>query len=221
MELEERILKSVRQRAGDEPVQAELTRRGFPTGCLELLAVEALRRLGVPVKTERPHGEPAPPTNLALHAAQDYQSLLMHLEAVRLLQHDPALATHALETLARWRVTADPRSMSLLDVWTGIITKCEWNKAVAPDERGNQLRQASPLAGLLPEETRLGIIRKVKALKDLDEVREALGDLPLGALLQFLFHPKGSLGAKTPFEAVACGQVAAVKAAAEAFADRR
>jgi hypothetical protein len=34
-------------------------------------------------------------------------------------------------------------------------------------ERGNQLRQASPLGTILPNEVRLGIIRKMRVLKDL------------------------------------------------------
>ena len=71
----------------------------------------------------------------------------------------------AVSTLDRWRETADPRSYQLLDEWRRILDQREWRLAVAPDERGNQLRQASPLATLLPEEKRLGIIRRVKALK--------------------------------------------------------
>ena len=109
--------------------------------------------------------EPPPPKHLDRHGAQDYQSLLMHVEAVRLLKQNPRLVQRAVSTLARWRETADPRSYQLLDEWRRILDQREWRLAVAPDERGNQLRQASPLATLLPEEKRLGIIRRVKALK--------------------------------------------------------
>lgn len=42
------LVKSVRQRAGDESAQAELTRSGCPTGCLESLALEALRLWAFP-----------------------------------------------------------------------------------------------------------------------------------------------------------------------------
>jgi hypothetical protein len=52
-----------------------------------------------------------------------------------------------------------------LDQWKRIIEMREWRMAVAPDERGNQLRQASPLPTLLPQEKRLGIIRRVKEMK--------------------------------------------------------
>ena len=70
-----------------------------------------------------------------------------------------------LATLNRWQDTADPRGHELLDEWRRILHKREWHLAVAPDERGNRLRQASPLATLLPDEKRLGIIRRVKSLK--------------------------------------------------------
>lgn len=109
--------------------------------------------------------EPAPPKNLAQHAAQDYQSLLMHVAAVRMLKQNPRLVDRALTTLERWRETADPHSYPLLDQWGRILETREWRIAVAPDERGNQLRQASPLATLLPQQKRLAIIRRVKALK--------------------------------------------------------
>ena len=109
--------------------------------------------------------EPAPPSNLAHHGAQDYQSLLMHVAAVRMLKQSPRLADRASATLERWRATSDPRSYPLLDQWKRIIEMREWRMAVAPDERSNQLRQASPLPTLLPQEKRLGIIRRVKEMK--------------------------------------------------------
>jgi hypothetical protein len=109
--------------------------------------------------------EPPPPMNLAHHGAQDYQSLLMHVAAVRMLKQNPRLVDRAVTTLERWRETADPSSYPLLDQWRRILETKEWHIAVAPDEQGNQLRQASPLATLLPQERRLGIIRRVKKLK--------------------------------------------------------
>ncbi len=109
--------------------------------------------------------EPAMPTDLSGHRAQDYQSLLMHAEAVRLLKQDPALATTAVATLDRWRTTADPRSLPLMDEWAAILQKQNWHKAVALTEKSKQLRQASPLPCLLPEATRIAIISKVSALK--------------------------------------------------------
>ncbi len=109
--------------------------------------------------------EPPPPTELALHGAQDYQSLLMHVAAVRLLNQKPQLAARAIATLDRWQQTGDPRSRPLFDEWRRILGRREWHLAVAPGERGNQLRQSSPLATLLSQEQRMTIIRRVMALK--------------------------------------------------------
>ncbi|MEY4563365.1 MAG: hypothetical protein RLZZ618_2642 [Pseudomonadota bacterium] len=109
--------------------------------------------------------EPVAPAEFSHHAAQDYQSLLMHVAAVRMLKLDARLVGRATTTLARWRETSDPRSQPLFDEWARILRERAWHLAVAPDERGNQLRQASPLSTLLPEEERLAIIRRVKALK--------------------------------------------------------
>lgn len=109
--------------------------------------------------------EPPPPIDMEHHGAQDYQSLLMHVYAVRMLKQSPRLVDRAMETLSRWRQTADPRSFALLDEWKRILEKKQWSAAVARDAHANQLRQASPLATLLPEEKRLEIIRRVKALK--------------------------------------------------------
>jgi hypothetical protein len=254
LKFEERILRSVRQRAGNVVLRAELARMGsasqvshalkslqakgvlvrigtgvyaktrkssvtgatVPAGSLETLATEALKKLGISVragkataaynsgKTTQIPGSfvvntgarrisrkievggraliyendsrakirtdalPRPPKNLDRHGAQDYQSLLMHVEALRLLKQNPALVARALKTLARWRQTADPRSLALLDEWKRILEKRQWHKAVALNERGNQLRQASPLGVLLSKKTRLGIISKVKELKQLE-----------------------------------------------------
>lgn len=38
------------------------------------------------------------------HGPQDYQSLLMHREAVRMILAEPSLADRVLEILARWDI---------------------------------------------------------------------------------------------------------------------
>ena len=73
--------------------------------------------------------------------------------------------TRAITTLDRWQKTAAPRSHEILVEWRRMLNQRDWRLAVAPDERGNQLRQTSPLATLLPDKKRLAIIRRVKALK--------------------------------------------------------
>ncbi|MCW7538861.1 helix-turn-helix domain-containing protein [Aquabacterium sp. A7-Y] len=108
--------------------------------------------------------EPVVPTSL--HRAQDLQSLLMHQEAVRLLRKDPTLVARLEQTLSRWSTRDDPNSRPLLQRWADIVAAQDWNLAIADTEEARQLRQASPLATLLPDETRQAIIREVKALKE-------------------------------------------------------
>jgi transcriptional regulator with XRE-family HTH domain len=99
------------------------------------------------------------------HRPQDLQSLLLHKEAVKLIQRDPSLVVRARATLERWRAQGDPHTMPLWDEWVRILERADWAKALANTQRGRQLRQASPLATLLPEETRLRILAEVKALR--------------------------------------------------------
>jgi hypothetical protein len=100
------------------------------------------------------------------HGPQDYQSLLMHRAAVGLLQENPALQSRLLSTLGRWDAMHDPWSQSLRDEWLSIITERNWSRALEVSERGNQLRQASPLSTLLSNQTRYDIIRHVRLLKE-------------------------------------------------------
>lgn len=100
------------------------------------------------------------------HGPQDYQSLLMHREAVRMIQNDPSLADRALAILSRWDTHVSSRSKSLREEWAQIISNRNWALALEESERGNQLRQASPLSILLPNDVRIGIIRHIRKLKD-------------------------------------------------------
>jgi hypothetical protein len=99
------------------------------------------------------------------HRAQDLQSFLMHREAVKLLRDNPALAKRVEATLSRWRTQQDSRKAAVLAQWTEIVEARNWDAALANTEVAQQLRQASPLAGVLPDDTRLGIIRYISALK--------------------------------------------------------
>ena len=83
-----------------------------------------------------------------------------------MIQRDPSLADKALAILMRWDMRVSERSKPLRDVWVQIIKTRDWGTAVEDTERGNQLRQASPMAILLPSSVRLGIIRQVRKLKD-------------------------------------------------------
>lgn len=101
----------------------------------------------------------------SLHRSQDLQSFLMHREAVKLLRADPAVVQKAEATLRRWMASADPRSRPLLVQWAQIVAAQDWDAALASSDQAQQLRQASPFAGLLPEDTRLAIIQYVQELK--------------------------------------------------------
>ncbi len=103
---------------------------------------------------------------LDFHHLQDRQSLLMHREAVRMLQADPALADKALSILKRWDGHVSGCSKTLRERWWQIISERDGDSALEESERGNQLRQASPLAILLPNSVRLNIIRMIRKEKD-------------------------------------------------------
>lgn len=99
------------------------------------------------------------------HAPQDLSSLMLHKEAVKLLRQFPSLADKAQQTLARWRKTGNVQSMPLWDEWVRILERRDWKRVVANTERSRQLRQASPLPTLLPEETRDRVLAEVRALR--------------------------------------------------------
>lgn len=83
----------------------------------------------------------------------------MHQEAVRMIQAEPALASKALAILERWDTHVSDHSKPLRERWFEIITEHDWAAALDETERGKQLRQASPLACLLPEDVRREIMR--------------------------------------------------------------
>ena len=89
----------------------------------------------------------------------------MHQEAVRMLVENPLLKDRMLEILARWESQVSSHSKPLRDHWFEIISNENWSLALEDSELGNQLRQASPMAILLPEDVRLKIILTVSAEK--------------------------------------------------------
>jgi transcriptional regulator with XRE-family HTH domain len=124
---------------------------------LGLLADLALLATGQAARTGR--------TILEGHAAADTQSLLMHEEAVRLVNEDPRLLERARATLSRWLAHGDTRSRPLWLQWQALLDQGTLAPAVEDSERGRQLRQASPLTTLLSPEVRAGITKQVRALK--------------------------------------------------------
>lgn len=99
------------------------------------------------------------------HRLQDLQSLALHEEAVRLSKADPALVLRAQDTVERWLAAGDLRSASLWREWQRILSAGSWRKVLGPTRRAQQLRQASPLVTVLPEEVRQRILKQVRTLK--------------------------------------------------------
>ncbi len=99
------------------------------------------------------------------HQVQDLQSLVLHQEAVRLMKMNPVLVELALATLERWREAGPSRSRELWDEWLDILNRRAWRQALAQSERGRQLRQASPIATVLPDAVRRKILADVQSLR--------------------------------------------------------
>ncbi|MCA3183181.1 MULTISPECIES: helix-turn-helix transcriptional regulator [Cupriavidus] len=111
------------------------------------------------------------------HQAQDLQSLALHEEAVRLLRTNPELVDRVRATLAKWLANGPSRSESLWREWENIIAHNMWRKALGRTKRAQELRQASPLPTVLPDDVRQRVIFQVRALKKggvLGDVAEAL-----------------------------------------------
>lgn len=96
------------------------------------------------------------------HARHDLRSLAMHQEAVRVLREHPEKAARALEVLTRWQAQGDVHTMPLWDEWRRIIEGGLWELAVQDNDRGQQLRQASPLGFVLTEDQRDAIFQRFR-----------------------------------------------------------
>lgn len=101
----------------------------------------------------------------ASHRLQDLQSLALHEEVVRLAKANPALVLQATDTAMRWLATGDSRSASLWREWLNILSAGAWRKALGRTRHAQQLRQASPLVTVLPEEARQRILKQVSDLR--------------------------------------------------------
>ena len=99
------------------------------------------------------------------HRLQDLQSLALHEEAVRRVKADSALLVKAKSVAQRWLETGDPRSASLWREWLLILDAGAWRKALGRSRQAQQLRQASPLVTVLPEDVRQAILAQVGSLR--------------------------------------------------------
>lgn len=99
------------------------------------------------------------------HDIQDLQSLMLHEEAVELLRKQPELISRALEILDQWRSSGNAHSRVLWDEWSVILNRRDWRRVLARTRRSKELRQASPLAILLPQAVRERVLEQVQQLK--------------------------------------------------------
>jgi hypothetical protein len=99
------------------------------------------------------------------HQAQDLQSLALHEHAVRLVRARPELLEQAQDTLQRWLAAGDSRSSGLWREWQDILLHRSWRKVLVRTRRAQELRQASPLVTLLPDDVRRDVLAQVRALK--------------------------------------------------------
>lgn len=104
-------------------------------------------------------------TDETRHKVQDLQSLALHEEAVRRARADPRLLQQAQATLNRWLQSGPSRSSTLWTEWQNILAKGQWRKALGRTRRAQELRQASPLTTVLPDEVRQSILKQVSELR--------------------------------------------------------
>ena len=77
-----------------------------------------------------------------------------------MLRLDPELSRRAVLVLDRWDKGKDGNSSTLRAEWRRIIERQLWDLAIEDSERGNQLRQASPLGFVFEPRTRHDILRR-------------------------------------------------------------
>lgn len=99
------------------------------------------------------------------HAFLDARSLALHQRIAEKLREHPALLQVAQDNLDRWRSTLDPRSRPAMDEWQAVLQRgLESTVALMLDEseRGIQLRQSAPFAGVLSHQERWAFFEQWK-----------------------------------------------------------
>ena|SRR5438105_863727 len=140
------------------------------SGELALLAGDALQP-GPPgtaaarSRRARPVVQVTVSTDESRHRVQDLQSLALHEEAVRLVRNDPALLLRAQETLDRWLASGNSRSTGLWREWQDILRHGKWRKILGRTRRAQELRQASPLTAVLPDQVRQSVLDQMSQLR--------------------------------------------------------
>lgn len=140
------------------------------TGDLALLAGDTLRpappgSAAAASRRGRPLVKVLVSADESRHQTQDLQSLALHEEAVRMVRAQPDLVQQAQGTLQRWLNTGESRSAGLWREWQDILQRRQWRKVLGRTRRAQELRQASPLVTVLPDEVRRGVLSQMSQLK--------------------------------------------------------
>ncbi len=140
------------------------------SGELALLAGDAMQpgpagSAGSKSRRVRPAVQVVVSVDESRHQVQDLQSLALHEEAVRQVRSDPALLLQAQATLQRWLEGGNSRSSSLWMEWKDILRQGQWRKILSRTRRAQELRQASPLTAVLPQQARDRVLAQVSALR--------------------------------------------------------
>jgi transcriptional regulator with XRE-family HTH domain len=100
------------------------------------------------------------------HKIQDLQSIALNEAGLRIIQADPELLAQAKATLDNWiKSKPDSRSISLWNEWKQILADKKWRKVQGSTKRAQELRQASPVVTILPEQARYDILEQISKLK--------------------------------------------------------
>ena len=97
-----------------------------------------------------------------LHRTSDEQGLRLTEAALQRKSAKPELLEQVRAMLDHWDRVAPQTSQPLRDEWRRILDMRDWNAALDRGDRGQQLRQASPLSRALDARTRWAIIRQCK-----------------------------------------------------------
>lgn len=99
-------------------------------------------------------------------ALHDLQSLALHAAGIEMVKRDDQIRARALATVDKW-LTNDPKSRSapLWLEWRRILTEKTYRAVLGRSSRSQQLRQASPIPTLLPNEARRAILDQLIELK--------------------------------------------------------
>ena len=100
------------------------------------------------------------------HQAIDLRSLAMHCLVVEKIRKNPALFEQVKITLAHWRDVVCPATQPYLEAWDDLLKQgMETSFVVATEdsERGAEMRQSSPFAGILSNKERFAFLRQWKA----------------------------------------------------------